>query len=54
MISYDTNSFVAHKDEIKNPSVEYMILKEDGLNDHNPFFFTTTQYLIKDHSTKDK
>lgn len=40
MISYEDSSIVAFKDKITNPNVEYLILSEDGLNDHDSFFYT--------------
>ncbi|KIR03483.1 Dipeptidyl aminopeptidase/acylaminoacyl-peptidase-like protein [Lachnospiraceae bacterium TWA4] len=40
MISYEESSLVAFKDKITNPNVEYLIISEDGLNDHDSFFYT--------------
>ncbi len=53
MISYDESSLVAFKDQITNPYVDYLILSEDGLNDHDSFFYTReSNAVIKDFNKK--
>ena len=40
VIGYDTSAIIAHRSEITNPNVEYVIVDAEGRNGHASYFYT--------------